>query len=382
MEEIFLKCTLENDIYNCVVLNQGEEISLKTIKNSEEPKEILHFNVSNGEYIAHFLFKNDEELKTVYNEEYDDLNGNFSVEDGDIYDIDGNVYILNEDTNVFEGIDYDLTYYGLNFFEVKDKANDKTYGVQFTPNVSINNIINDIYPRRLYQLNNDSQFWWTGKGVNLLNNFFVNTDNSVIPNEEDEVTSDELTFLFNFDGVEDLLKSYFYTDEVNVEMLIVWLLNNTYITNFDVVITRNGLQGIQKIGEEEELNFNEIPDDLNENEVTEYDLYTTTASLIIDDKNLIKSNKILTNYMYSEYSLLFLTLFMGLASGIITNKNEANTTIEYTNSKIVLKQGELTISFDIEDGEIVNTDEKYLMYSNNYFYLNYYGEELHFLAQY
>lgn len=215
-----------------------------------------------------------------------------------------------------------------------------------------------------------------------MNNFFVNTDNSVIPNEEDEVTSDELTFLFNFDGVEDLLKSYFYTDEVNVEMLIVWLLNNTYITNFDVVITRNGLQGIQKIGEEEELNFNEIPDDLNENEVTEYDLYTTTASLIIDDKNLIKSNKILTNYMYSEYSLLFLTLFMGLASGIITNKNEANTTIEYTNSKIVLKQGELTISFDIEDGEIVNTDEKYLMYSNNYFYLNYYGEELHFLAQY
>ena len=214
-----------------------------------------------------------------------------------------------------------------------------------------------------------------------MNNFFVNTDNSFIPKEEDEATLDELTFLFNFDGVEDLLKSYFYTDEVNVEMLIVWLLNNTYITNFDVVITRNGLQGIQKIGEEE-LNFNEMPDDLNENEVTEYDLYNTTASLIMDDKNLIKSNKILTNYMYSEYSLLFLALFIGLATGDITNKNKADTTIEYTNSKIVLKQGELTISFDIENGEIVNTDEKYLMYSNNYFYLYYYGEELHFLVQY
>ena len=31
--------------------------------------------------------------------------------------MDENVYILNEETNVFEGIDYDLTYYGLNFLK-------------------------------------------------------------------------------------------------------------------------------------------------------------------------------------------------------------------------------------------------------------------------
>ena len=39
MEEVFLKCTLENDTYNCIVLNQGEELSLKAIiKNSKNQK--------------------------------------------------------------------------------------------------------------------------------------------------------------------------------------------------------------------------------------------------------------------------------------------------------------------------------------------------------
>ena len=114
MEEVFLKCILENDTYNCIVLNEGSEVSLKTINNSEELNELFNFNVLNGDYIAHFLFKNDDELVTFYNEEFDDLNGNFSVENGEIYDIEGNIYVLNEYTNVFEGDNYNLIYYGLN----------------------------------------------------------------------------------------------------------------------------------------------------------------------------------------------------------------------------------------------------------------------------
>lgn len=108
MEEIFLKCTLKNDTYNCVVLNEGSQVSLKTINNTQELEELFNFNVPNGDYIAHLLFKSNDELVNVYNEEFENLNGNFTVKDGVIYDIEDNMYVLNEDTNIFEGENYNL----------------------------------------------------------------------------------------------------------------------------------------------------------------------------------------------------------------------------------------------------------------------------------
>ena len=381
MEEIFLKCTLENDTYNCVVLNEGSQVSLKTINNTQELEELFNFNVPNGDYIAHLLFKSNDELVNVYNEEFENLNGNFTVKDGVIYDIEDNMYVLNEDTNIFEGENYNLIYYGLNFFELIDNSNNKKYGVQFMSDINIKSLIKSNIKQKLYEINNDSQFWWTGKGVNLLNNFFTSSGNSMIPEEEDEVTLDELKFLFEFNGMDQLLKSYFNSEEINVQMLIVWLLNNMYITLFDPRISRKGLKDLKKLGEEFGIEFDYISDIVNNGVVTESNLYSVTASLINNDENKINDNKILKEYMYSEYSLLLMTLYDGLNRGIITNENEPNTTIEHSNSKLKLKQGSSNIIFNVTNDEVVNTDNKYIMNSNNYYYLNYYGNEVHFYVQ-
>jgi hypothetical protein len=384
MTDVFLKCRLENGTYNCVVLNEGTSISLKNLNNASELNEFFDFNVPDGDYIGHLLFKDDGELMTVYSKEYDDLNMNFTINGNNIYDIEGNEYNLVENTNRLEGENYNLIYYGLNFFEIYDKINNKTYAIQFIPNNNIKSIINNKIEKKLYEINEDSMFWWTGKGVNLISNA-LSTDEP-LPEEEDKVTMEAIEYIYSSSEIKDLLKSYFNSEDINPQMLIVWLLNNMYITELDTTVSRKGLQELKRIGEEENINFNEIPDDINileDKEVTENDFYIILSELLKDDADLLKNNKVLNNYMFSEYSLLLKLIHTGLEMKIIKNKNVADTTIKSSNSKITVRKGRSSIlSFDFNlNNKVKNTKNKILLQSNNYYYIKYYEKEYHFYIQ-